>query len=144
MIIVSYYIFLIYADLLQPSTPLSRSLALENGSTITFAVTVMETNINSENINYLRELNWYHNQNKINPLTTHKYSISSDNTSLTIISTSEEDVGEYSVQFDGFLVYPFDQECEKQTLDLLRNYPILAPTTFNITQKGYCKLHCIS
>ena len=55
---------------------------------------------------------------------------------MTITNVTDEDGGEYLVQFDGLRVYPYDQVCERQTLSMLRQYPLLAPAVLLISTDG--------
>ena len=99
------------------------------GSDITLRVSVTETDRNT----YLRELTWYHNGVKINPTSNTRLNLTSDNTSLSISSVTDSDSGQYSVQYDGLRLYPYDSGCEKQALDLFRHYPLLAPTVLYLS-----------
>ena len=102
------------------------------GSDITLRVNVTETDRNT----YLRELTWYHNGVKINPTSNTRLNLTSDNTSLSISSVTESDSGQYSVQYDGLRLYPYDSGCERQTLDLFRHYPLLAPAVLYLSTDG--------
>ena len=85
-------------------------------------------------LNYLRELNWYHNGNKIS--NSNKYSITNDNKTLVINNITNEDFGEYSVRFDGLRLYHYNKDCEERILQVLRSYPILRPLVFSLTFDG--------
>ena len=85
-------------------------------------------------LNYLRELNWYHNGNKIS--NSSKYSITNDNKTLFINSITDKDFGEYSVSFDGLRLYHYDKDCEQKILQVLRSYPVLRPLVFSLTSDG--------
>ena len=102
------------------------------GSDITLRVSVTETDRNT----YLRELTWYHNGVKINPTSNTRLNLTSDNTSLTISSVTDSDSGQYSVQYDGLRLYPYDSGCERQALDLFRHYPLLAPAVLYLSTDG--------
>ena len=119
-----------YSDILQPEVPVPLMAAV--GSNATLRVSVAETDKNR----YLRELTWYHNGVKIDLASSTRFGLSSDNTSLTIRSVTDSDAGEYSVQYDGLRLYPYDDGCERQALDLLRHYPLLAPAVFFVTTDG--------
>ena len=106
------------------------------GSDITLRVSVTETDRNT----YLRELTWYHNGVKINPTSNTRLNLTSDNTSLSISSVTDSDSGQYSVQYDGLRLYPYDSGCERQALDLFRHYPLLAPAVLYLSTDGE-KLH---
>ena len=83
---------------------------------------------------YLRELNWYHNGNKIS--NSSKYSITNDNKTLVINNITNENFGEYSVRFDGLRLYHYNKECEEKIVQILRSYPVLSPVTFTVTSNG--------
>ena len=85
---------------------------------------------------YLRELTWYHNGVKINPTSNTRLNLTSDNTSLSISSVTDSDSGQYSVQYDGLRLYPYDSDCERQALDLFRHYPLLAPAVLYLSTNG--------
>ena len=120
----------INTGILQPAVPVPVQTTV--GTDVTLRVNVTETTTNT----YLRELNWYHNGQKINPDSNTRFNLSSDNTSMTITSVTDEDGGEYLVQFDGLRLYPYDQVCERQTLSMLRQYPLLAPAVLFISTNG--------
>ena len=103
-----------------------------SGSDITLRVSVTETDRNT----YLRELTWYHNGVKINPTSNTRLNLTSDNTSLSISSVTDSDSGQYSVQYDGLRIYPYDSGCERQALDLFRHYPLLAPAVLYLSTNG--------
>ena len=132
-------------DILQPAVPVP--LMATTGSDITLRVSVTETDRNT----YLRELTWYHNGVKINPTSNTRLNLTSDNTSLTISSVTDSDSGQYSVQYDGLRLYPYDSGCERQALDLFRHYPLLAPAVLHLSTDGenhnnhflQCNLHFI-
>ena len=90
--------------------------------------------INTVILNYLRELNWYHNGNKIS--NSSKYSITNDNKTLVINNITDKDFGEYSVRFDGLRLYHYDKDCEQKILQVLRSYPVLRPLVFSLTSDG--------
>ena len=117
-------------DILQPAVPVP--LMATTGSDITLRVSVTETDRNT----YLRELTWYHNGVKINPTSNTRLNLTSDNTSLTISSVTDSDSGQYSVQYDGLRLYPYDSGCERQALDLFRHYPLLAPAVLYLSTDG--------
>ena len=117
-------------DILQPAVPVP--LMATTGSDITLRVSVTETDRNI----YLRELTWYHNGVKINPTSNTRLNLTSDNTSLTISSVTDSDSGQYSVQYDGLRLYPYDSGCERQALDLFRHYPLLVPAVLYLSTDG--------
>ena len=95
---------------------------------------------------YLRALTWYHNGVKITPGSYRYYmyyqfyystiSLSSDNTTLNITNARQSDAGVYHVQFAGLRVYPYKKMCEKETLAILRHYPVLSPVIFSVFTSG--------
>ena len=123
---------LVTTDILQPAVPVP--LMATTGSDITLRVSVTETDRNT----YLRELTWYHNGVKINPTSNTRLNLTSDNTSLSISSVTDSDSGQYSVQYDGLRIYPYDSSCERQALDLFRHYPLLAPAVLYLSTNGNC------
>ena len=90
--------------------------------------------INTVITDYLRELNWYYNDNKIS--NSSKYSIINDNKTLVINTITDVDIGKYSVRFDGLRLYHYNKDCEQRILKLLRIYPVLSPLIFTVTSDG--------
>ena len=68
--------------------------------------------------------------------TYNKHSITNDNKTLIITNITKEDVGEYSVKFDGLRLYHYNRDCEQKVLQLLRHYPVLSPTLFCVSVNG--------
>ena len=98
-------------------------------------VVTLQVNITSTTTftrDYLRLLTWYHNGVEIVPTSGGTISLSSDNTTLTIVNTSSSHSGEYEVQFAGLRVYPYSYLCEKETIAILRQYPLLSPVAFYV------------
>ena len=85
---------------------------------------------------YLRALTWYYNGVEINPVLGGAISLNSDNTTLTITHAQRSDAGVYHVQFAGLRIYPYNELCEEETLDILRHYPLLSPVVFNVYTNG--------
>ena len=83
---------------------------------------------------YFRALTWYHNGNKLTP--GGRITLSSDNTTLTVINSTVEDSGVYEARFNGLLIHPYSRICEEAVLDLLRNYPVLKPAVFHVGTTG--------
>uniref|UniRef100_A0A1X7T5H5 SRCR domain-containing protein n=1 Tax=Amphimedon queenslandica TaxID=400682 RepID=A0A1X7T5H5_AMPQE len=59
---------------------------------------------------YLRDLNWYYNGNKI--LNSSKYLINNGNKTLVINNITDGDIGEYSVRFDGLRFFIQDYNAQ--------------------------------
>ena len=83
---------------------------------------------------YFRTLTWYHNGNKLTP--GGRITLSSDNTTLTVINSTVADSGVYEARFDGLLIHPYSRFCEEAVLDLLRHYPVLKPAVFYVGTTG--------
>ena len=83
---------------------------------------------------YFRTLTWYHEGNKLTP--GGRITLSSGNTTLTVINSTVADSGEYVARFDGLLIHPYSRFCEVAVLDLLRHYPILKPAVFYVGTTG--------
>ena len=79
---------------------------------------------------YFRALTWYHNGNKLT--SGGRLTLSSDNTTLTVINSTAADSGVYEARFDGLLIHPYSRICEEAVLDLLRHYPVLKPAVFYV------------
>ena len=79
---------------------------------------------------FYRALTWYHNGNKLTP--GGRITLSSDNTTLTVINSTVADSGVYEARFDGLLIHPYSRICEKAVLDILRHYPVLKPAVFHV------------
>ena len=58
--------------------------------------------------------------------------LSSENTTLTVINSTVADSGVYVARFDGLLIHPYSRICEERALDLLRHYPVLKPAVFYV------------
>jgi len=86
---------------------------------------------------YLRLLKWYYNGIEINPASDGSISLRSNKfqTTLTIANISETHAGVYEVRFAGLSIYPHDN-CEKETLAILRHYPVLSPVVFHVYTDG--------
>ena len=83
------------------------------------------------NLRYVfRALTWYHNGNKL--AAGGRITLSSDNTTLTVINSTVADSGVYVARFDGLLIHPYSRFCERAVLSLLRNYPVLKPAIFYV------------
>ena len=82
---------------------------------------------------YLRLLKWYYNGIEINPASDGSISLGSNkfHTTLTITNISESHAGVYEAKFAGLNIYPHDN-CEKETLAILRHYPVLSPVVFHV------------
>ena len=83
---------------------------------------------------FFRALTWYHNGNKLTP--GGRVTLSSDNTTLTVINSTAADSGVYEARFDGLLIHPYSRFCEEAVLDLLRHYPVLKPAVFYVGTTG--------
>ena len=83
---------------------------------------------------YLRELNWYYNGNKIS--NSSKHLINNGNKTLVINNITDEDTGEYSVRFDGLRLYHYNKKCEDKIVQILRGFPVLRPLNFIVSFNG--------
>ena len=91
----------------------------------------LQVGITDASIRYnFRALTWYHNGNKLTP--GGRITLSSDNTTLTVINSTAADSGVYEARFDGLLIHPYSRICEEAVLDLLRHYPVLKPAVFYV------------
>ena len=109
-------------------------LNVSTSQKVIFTLNKTTTNINI----YLRQLEWYYDMEKTGfgmPLEADntKYSLSSDNMSLTIMNISAQDAGVYTARYNGLLLYPHDKGCEQQLLQALRHYPVFQPVTFTLS-----------
>jgi hypothetical protein len=107
-----------------------------DGSDINLTVIVT----NSPITKYLRELNWYFNGLRINANSDIHFNILNNNKTLIISNISQDYFGEYSVQFDGLILYPYNRNCELKTLESLRDYPVLNALVFSVSSNGI-KVH---
>ena len=105
-------------------------------------ITLQVNTINVEVKDFLRELAWYHNGERVLP-DTHQL-LSQDNKTLTILNSTEDDSGVYEAMFEGFLVFPYNRYCEQLYVNLLRSYPLLAPVVFQVGTKGTITLRLAS
>ena len=123
------------AGLLSPIGP--TVLQYNSSDTVILQVNITPTATFTRD--YLRALTWYHNEVQINPGSRYSrrtVSLSSDTTKLTITNARRSDAGVYRVQFAGLRVYPYNKLCEKESLALLRHYPVLSPVVFSIYTGG--------
>ena len=79
---------------------------------------------------FFRALTWYHNGNKLTP--GGRITLSSGNTTLTVVNSTAADSGVYVARFDGLLIHPYSRICEEAVLDVLRHYPVLKPAVFHV------------
>jgi len=106
---------------------------------VTLQVNVTSSSAATFTRDYLRLLTWYHNGVQIVPTSGGTISLSSDNTTITIANTSSSRSGVYEVQFAGLRIYPYNYLCERETLAILRQYPLLSPVTFYVyNDSGKC------
>lgn len=90
-------------------------------------------------VSKLLDLNWYYEGTKITELmdaSPNKYSISSDWLTLTIKDSSWDDAGLYQAQYDRLSLYSFDDGCEKLSIDILRNFPVMSTAVFAVSVGG--------
>ena len=78
----------------------------------------------------LVELTWSHNGSVIVPSQDQRVNISINNKTLTVTNFTTEDAGVYKVQFNQFLVYPFDRYCSGNLITFARNRLLLKPVIF--------------
>ena len=123
----------IAAGLLQPLGP--TSVPYSPPETITLRLNITQSSSSSSR-KYLRALTWYHNGTKIFTSSDSRISLSSDNTTVTITTTSAADAGVYHAEFAGLSLYPFNELCEMETLAIPRHYPILSPVVFKVYVSG--------
>ena len=117
--------------LLSPTGPTVIKYNIFNNVTLQVDITPTATFTRD----YLRALTWYHNGVKINPR-SYYYTLSSDNTTLTIANAQRSNAGVYHVQFAGLRIYPYKKLCEEAALDILRHYPVLSPVVFTVYTNG--------
>ena len=80
----------------------------------------------------LSELTWYHNGSVILPDRDGRVTFSDDNKTLTIATFTPADAGLYKAQFNRLSVQPYNQSCNENFTQLLRNYPVFAPAIYCI------------
>ena len=109
--------------------------SIQYDSSIDSFIRILTINITETGIiGYLLELNWYYNGNKIS--NSSKYIINNGNKTLVINNITDEDIGEYSVRFDGLRLYHYNKRCEDRLLQLLRSYPVLSLLSFSLSIDG--------
>ena len=122
-------LYIIGTSRVQHAPPLKITLQVG----ITDVYTKYYSAYRSHNIrHFFRALTWYHNGNKLTP--GGRITLSSDNTTLTVINSTAADSGVYVARFDGLLIHLYSGSCgcEEAVLDLLRHYPILKPAVFYV------------
>ena len=62
--------------------------------------------------------------------------INNGNKTLVINNITDEDIGEYSVRFDGVRLYHYNKRCEVRLLQLLMSYPVLSSLSFSLSIDG--------
>ena len=117
-------LLVILIDILQSST--SNRLKSHPQEILTLQVETLNINI----IRLLVELTWYHNGSIIVPSHDERVTISNNNKTLTVTNFTSEDAGVYTVQFNQFLVYPYNKVCTDDLISFIREYPLLKPVTF--------------
>ena len=143
LVILPYYVYtFVYVGLLYPVGP--TTVQYNTSDTVILQVNITPTATFKRD--YLRALTWYHNGVEIIPGSRYYYSnynyyyryytLSSDNTTLTITNAQRSDAGVYHVQFAGLRIYPYNKLCEEETLALLRHYPLLSPVVFSVYTNG--------
>ena len=115
---------IMYVDILQSSN--SSRLKFHPQETLTLQVETLNVNT----IRLLVELTWYHNGSVIVPSHDHRVTISNNNKTLIVTNFTYGDAGVYTVQFDQFLVYPYNKECTDGLISFVRKYPLLKPVVF--------------
>ena len=109
--------------------------SIQYDSSIDGFISILTINITDAGIiGYLLELNWYYNGNKIS--NSSKYIINNGNKTLVINNITDEDIGEYSVRFDGLRLYHYNIRCEDKIIQILRGYPVLSPLNFVVSFNG--------
>ena len=81
-------------------------------------------------IKLLLELTWYHNGSVVVPSHDERVTISNSNKTLTVTNFTSGDAGVYTVQFNQFLVHPYNKECADDLMSFVRNSPLLKPAVF--------------
>ena len=107
-----------------------QNITLKVGITDVYVQYYLNTYHNVSLHYFFRALTWYHNGNKLTP--GGRITLSSDNTTLTVINSTAADSGVYVARFDGLLIHPYSRSCEEAVLDLLRHYPVLKPAVFYV------------
>ena len=129
----------IYTGLLYPLGPTLVQYTVHE--VVTLRVNITPTaNLTRD---YLRLLTWYYNGAEIIPASGGSISLRSNNdhTTLTIANISESHSGVYEVKFAGLSIYPHNN-CQKETLAMLRHYPVLSPVVFHVYSDGKWRHHC--
>ena len=108
----------------------SQNITLKVGITDVYIQYIQYYHHNVNLRYFFRALTWYYNGNKLTP--GGRITLSSDNTTLTVINSTVVDSGVYEARFDGLLIHPYSRSCEEAVLDLLRHYPVLKPAVFYV------------
>lgn len=82
-------------------------------------------------LGYFRNLQWYFSGKPVQSALS-DYSISSDGLSLTLSNLAELRSGYYTLQYDGLYLYQYDLLCEQETLNFIREYPLLSPAVMKL------------
>ena len=82
----------------------------------------------------IKKYHWFHKGWCIDCYSYNRYQLDLNNTRLTIINASENDIGQYELQvtelqWNG----SHDAECDQQTNEYLKNIAAYAPVTYNLT-----------
>ena len=107
---------------------LSQNITLQVGITDVYVQYYSNTYYNVNLHYFFRALTWYHNGNKLTA--GGRITLSSDNTTLTVINSTVADSGVYEARFDGLLIHPYSRYCEEAVLDILRH--VLKPAIFYV------------
>ena len=107
--------------------PDALNAEFDNSGEVINGSTYLEVNITSGSLfnDVFKDLVWYYNEYVIS--VTSNFTFPDGNTSLQTQVYSE---GTFKVRYEGLLVIPQDQACEKSLLDTLTHYPAFRSAKF--------------
>ena len=107
--------------------PDALNAEFDNSGEVINGSTYLEVNITSGSLfnEVFKDLVWYYNEYVIS--VTSNFAVPDGNTSL---QTQVYGEGTFKVRYEGLLVIPQDQACEKSLLDTLTYYPAFGSAKF--------------
>ena len=131
---VNIYNYYSCTGLLQADVNNSSSAMIQVHQEENFSLQVKTTN--AAVVKYLLELTWYHNGSVIVP--DERTTLSNKNKTLSITNFTTFDAGVYVVQFNKLFSYPYNDDCNKEVISLLRNSPMMKPVVFCVNMGSEC------
>ena len=113
--------------------PDALNAEFDNSEEVIKGSTYLEVDMTSNSLfnKFFKDLVWYYNEYAISVSST--FTLPDRNTSL---QTQVYGEGTFKVRYEGFLVIPHNQACEKSLLDTLTHYPAFRSAKFYKFNEG--------